>query len=250
MLLIGILFMFNFFIFIDAFEKINDSICFILVVMSIISIMCGAGIVFSKTYEEHLKEQTIKKEENKKIEKYKKTKPIITYILIFINVLIFIVINLSQGNDSVLNYAISKNNFEFYRIFTSMFSHADESHILFNMLVLFMCGRKLEAYIGKIKYLVVYMISGIGSSILLGLVSTVQCVGASGAIFGILGCFLVLSYFNRDILKYTFKYDLLPTIGFSLLQTFLIPNISIPAHVGGLCIGIIMYFILCRKVKI
>lgn len=250
LLTIGITFMICFFMFVDFFEKINDTLCFILVLSSIISIIWGLGIFVFKTPEEHFKEQEIKKSESIKLEKYKNNKPIITIGLIIINIIMFIAINIVQGNDNVLNYAISRNNFEFYKVFTSMFSHVDESHIFFNMLVLFMCGSKLEAYIGKLKYLSIYLISGIGSSILSCLVSTIPCVGASGAIFGILGCSLMLSYFNRDILQYTFKYDLLPNIIISLLETFLIPHISIPAHVGGLLIGIIMYFILCRKIKI
>ena len=72
-------------------------------------------------------------------------------------------------------------------------------------------------------------------------------VGASGAIFGLFGCYLLIAFKNRNAMKYTYKYDLLPTIIINLIVTFAIPNISVIAHVGGLIIGIVCSQILCRK---
>ena len=201
-----------------------------------------------KTPEEHFKEQTIKIEESVKLNKYYKYKSIITYILIGINVLMFILINMVHGNEEVLKYAISKKNFEFYKLFTSMFAHADESHLMFNMLALYICGSKLESLIGSIKYFAVYIISGICSAILICLFSNYPCVGASGAIFGLFGCYLLIAFRNRNVMKYTYKYDLLPTIIINLIITFAIPNISAIAHVGGLIVGIVCSQIFCRKI--
>ena len=155
---------------------------------------------------------------------------------------------MSHGNEEVLKYAISKNEFEFYKLFTSMFAHADETHLLFNMLALYLCGSKLESLVGNIKYFIIYMISGLGSAILIALLSSNPCVGASGAIFGLFGCYLLIAFKNRNVMKFTYRYDLLPTVVINLIVTFAIPNISVIAHVGGLIIGIISGLILCRKV--
>ena len=92
------------------------------------------------------------------------------------------------------------------------------------------------------------MISGLGSAILIALLSINSCVGASGAIFGLFGCYLLIAFKNRNVMKYTYKYDLLPTVVINLIVTFAIPNISVIAHVDGLVIGMICGLILCRKV--
>lgn len=247
MVIVGILYMVCFFLFIDEFEKVNDTLCFILTIISVVCIIWGFGILMIKTSEEHFKEQAIKQEESSKLDKYYKYKPIITYVLIFINVLMFILINMIHENEEVLKYAISKNDFQFYKLFTAMFIHVDELHLMFNMLALYICGSKLESLIGNIKYIIVYMISGLGASILIALLSNIPCVGASGAIFGLFGCYLLIAFKNRNVMKYTYKYDLLPTVIINLIITFAIPNISIIAHVGGLIIGFVCSKILCRK---
>ena len=247
MLIVGIIYMVCFFTFTNEFEKVNDTLCFILTIISVVCIIWGFGLLIFKTPEDQFKEQAIKQEESIKLNKYYKFKPIITYVLIGINVLMFILINMTHGNEEVLKYAISKNNFEFYKLLTSMFAHADESHLIFNMLALYICGSKLESLIGNTKYAIVYMISGLGTAILIALLSNNPCVGASGAIFGLFGCYLLIAFKNRNVMKYTYKYDLLPTIIINLIVTFVIPNISVIAHVGGLLIGIVCSQILCRK---
>jgi len=92
------------------------------------------------------------------------------------------------------------------------------------------------------------MLSGLCSSILIAFMESIPCVGASGAIFGLFGCYLMLAYKNRDIMRYTYKYDLLPTVILDLIISFLMPNISITAHLGGFIIGLILYFVFCRKI--
>lgn len=250
MALIGFAYMVSLFIFTEAFDNMNDTLGMILTMISVSLIVVGLIFLFLKSPEDHFKEEATKKEEDINLSKYYKYKPYVTYVLVGINILAFIIINLIQGEESVLKFAISKDTFAFYRIITSMFTHADETHLLLNMLALLLCGGKLESLIGNLKYLIVYMISGLFSSLLIGLLSPLPCVGASGAIFGLLGCYLLLSYKNRHIMKYTYKYDLLPTVIFNLIVTIIIPNISITAHVGGLVSGIILYFILCRKITL
>lgn len=209
-----------------AFKKINDTLGLILIITSIIFIILGGYLLIIKTSYEQNKEDDMKRQETVYLKGYYKHKPYFTYILIGINVFVYGIINIIQGDKAILNYAISNNNFELYKLFTSMFTHINTTHILSNMFVLYVCGNKIEALIGNIKFIVVYMLSGLGSSVMLALFSESACVGASGAIFGILGCYLLIAFRNRKIMKYTYKKDSLPSIILNLILTFIIPNIS------------------------
>lgn len=250
MLIFGVVYMICSFSFTNFFEQLNDTLCFILTIISVVCIIWWFGILVFKTLEEHFKEQAIKNEDKIKLNKYYKYKPIITYILIAINVLMFVLINMFYGNNEVLRYAISKNSFEFNKLLISMFVHVDAIHLIFNMLAFYICGSKLESLIGNFKYSVVYMLSGLGASILIVLLSNNPCAGASGAIFGLFGCYLLIAFKNKNVMKYTYKYDLLPSIVINLIVTFVMPNISIIAHVGGLIIGIVCSQIMCRNIKV
>ena len=239
MLTFGSIYMISLFLFIEKFEKMNDSLGLIMTIISTIFIIFGSGLLFIKTQEEHFKEQAIKNNEYNKLKKHYKYKPVVTYILIVINILVYLIVNISQGNSEIIKYAISKNDFQIYKLFTSIFTHSSESHIITNMLALYLCGSKLESLIGNIKYLLVYFISGFGSSLLIAIFANYPCVGASGAILGLYGCYLFIAFKNRNIMKYTYKYDLLPTIIIILIGTIIIPKISIIGHFGGLIIGIV-----------
>lgn len=250
MALLGIVYMTLFFIFTDEFEKINDLLCMILTILNAVFIIFGLTLLFLKTQEDIVKEEVIKREENTNLSKYYKYKPYVTYLLLVINVLAFIFINIFNDDELIIKFAISKNDFAFYKIFTAMFTHINESHLFCNMIVLYWCGSKLESLIGNVKYLLIYLLSGVFTSIFIVLFSSSPCVGASGAIFGLFGCYLLLAYRNKTIMKYTFKYDLLPTVIINLIVTFVMPNVSIVAHVGGLLVGMLLYFIFCRKLTL
>jgi membrane associated rhomboid family serine protease len=103
------------------------------------------------------------------------------------------------------------------------------------MLALWWFGSALERRIGSGKFLAIYLVSGLaGSAGALLLDPTTPTVGASGAIFGILGAGLVLEQFHRD---YVFGGSALGLIVINLVFTFAVPNISIGGHVGGLAAG-------------
>ena len=247
LLLIGVLYFIAFFACFDMFEQINDTICFMLTIGSVVLIISGIFLLFIKTPEEHFREEQIKTEEREKLSAYLKYKPYATYVILIANIISFVLINMRLGNQAVLQFAISKNDFEAYRLFTAMFMHANENHIIFNMIALYLCGGRLESLIGSKKYLVIYIVCGLCSSAIVALLSKYPCVGASGAIFGLFGCYLLIAFKNRKIMRYTFWYDLLPTTIINLIVTFVVPNISALAHIGGLVVGMIMYLLLCRN---
>lgn len=249
MLLIGIAYMAMFFM-TDEFDNIiSDSICFVMTMISVVFIVLGIlGLVF-KTSEEHFEDEREKNTEAVRIQKYYRCKPYVTYVLIAINVLVFIMVKSSEADDIVLTYAVSKIDFKVWKLLTSMFMHVDETHILLNMLALWSV-RNLEELIGNVKYLLCYMLSGIGASLLIALFSDLPCVGASGAILGLFGCYLLITFKNRKQMKYTFWKNLLPTVVIELIITIIMPNVSVIAHFGGLIIGMLCYFLFCRKVTL
>jgi membrane associated rhomboid family serine protease len=123
---------------------------------------------------------------------------------------------------------------EWWRLVTAMFLHYGVLHLGMNMLVLWIIGPPLEEYFGHWRYALVYLVSGLaGSAGALIWSPNALTVGASGAIWGIMGAALVLE--ARRI--YVFGGQAMGLVVFNLLITFLIPGISIGGHIGGLIGG-------------
>ena len=172
---------------------------------------------------------------------FRPKKPIITYALIAINVVVFI---LSVFNDAILPmFAVNRElivNFnQYYRLFTGMFLHAGILHLLFNMYALYIIGMQLESFLGKAKYLIVYLLSGIGASMLSIFFSNSFSVGASGAIFGLMGALLYFGYHYRVYLDSVVKSQIIPLIVLNLILGFTLSGIDNWAHIGGLVSGIL-----------
>jgi membrane associated rhomboid family serine protease len=124
---------------------------------------------------------------------------------------------------------------DWWRLMTSAFLHYGPFHILLNMLALWWFGSALERRIGSGRFLAIYLVSGLaGSAGALMLDPTTPTVGASGAIFGILGAGLVMEQVQRD---YVFGGSALGVIVLNLVFTFSVSNISIGGHIGGLLGG-------------
>lgn len=123
---------------------------------------------------------------------------------------------------------------EYYRLFTSMFLHYGIIHLALNMWVLWQLGRPLEAMFGRIRFLALYLLCGLGGSIAVYLFAdpTGQTAGASGAIFGLFAALIfVLRKMGRSI------GGIVPVLIFNLIITFSVPGISIAGHLGGLVTG-------------
>ena len=168
-------------------------------------------------------------------------KPIVTYALIIINIIIFI---LSMFNDNILQmFAVNRFYIadlgEYYRLFTGMFLHAGVLHILFNMYALYIIGMQLEGFLGRWKFLIVYLLSGLGGSMLSIFFDNGFSVGASGAIFGLMGALLYFGYHYRVYLDSVVKSQIIPLIIINLLIGFTSTGIDNWAHIGGLVGGIL-----------
>jgi membrane associated rhomboid family serine protease len=169
----------------------------------------------------------------------------VTYTLIAINILIFL-IGASQGagfnNPGGPLYAKlwldapQLHGGGWWRLMTTMFLHASVLHIGFNMFALWVIGRPVEQYLGTVRYLGLYLVSGLAGSAGALLQTPGVTVGASGAIFGILGAMLILEWQITGRLAGT----ALTLIVINLAFSFAIPGISWGGHVGGLIGGILV----------
>ncbi|MEM3578959.1 MAG: rhomboid family intramembrane serine protease [Candidatus Bathyarchaeia archaeon] len=138
-----------------------------------------------------------------------KTRPVATLALIIANIAVYAVSSYQNFLTEVSDYWVSAGGFvpsliampaQLYRIFSSMFLHADFFHILFNMYFLYLFGRAVEEALGKWRFLALYLVSGVAASIFhtafsfLGGASAyvIPAIGASGAISGVLGAYLIL----------------------------------------------------------
>ena len=167
-------------------------------------------------------------------------KPIVTSILVFINIIVFILCQFNILNE--LDFAVNRDliiNGQFYRLFTGMFLHANIIHILFNMYALYVIGMQLESFLGKGKYLAVYLLSGLAGNMLSIFFDNGFSVGASGAIFGLLGSLLYFGFHYRVYLDSVIKSQIIPLIVINLLIGFMSTGIDNWAHIGGLIGGIL-----------
>lgn len=201
-------------------------------------------------------EQIIKKTEDVNIKTQKKNKefedifkqknPIITNIIVMTCILYFVFILFNTNGhltaNNLLKYGANYQPYiqmgEWYRLFSCMFIHASILHLLLNMYVLKIVGTQVETYLGKIKYVTVFIISGLIGSLFSAIFTKSVSVGASGAIFGIFGSLLYFAYHYRLVLGNSLKYEILPIIIFNLLIGLFIPGVDIYAHLGGLIGGI------------
>lgn len=170
--------------------------------------------------------------------------PILTYTLIGINVLMF-VLQMTSGNLerelTLWSPGIALHD-QYYRLVTSMFLHYGAMHLLFNMWALYVVGPPLEAWLGRLRFSALYALSGLGGSMLVYLLSPLQTAtaGASGAIFGLFGAiFIVARRLKLDVRAIG------AVVVINLVFTFVGPllgagAISWQGHIGGLVTGAVI----------
>ncbi len=192
----------------------------------------------------------------------RKRNPYLTPInltLIVINAVIFIVLEyLGNTEDAEFMFrhgalfppSITESH-EYYRFFTSVFIHFGWSHIGNNMVMLFFLGSYLEDALGKIKYLCLYLTTGISSSVISFLVMMYHrdyavSGGASGAIFGVIGALLYIVIRNHGKFEGLTTQRFVLMIALSLYYGYHSSGVDNAAHVGGLVTGFIFAIFLYR----
>ena len=184
----------------------------------------------------------------------------VTIILVAINVMVFIVLTfMGQTEDGrfmlgkgamYVPYVLEQG--EYYRLVTSMFLHFGIQHLGNNMILLLLVGAQLEEEIGAIKYLIIYIVAGLGGNIIsmLGDISSGNYAisgGASGAIFGVIGAMFWVVLRNNGRIGTLTKNGMIFMIGISLYFGFTSSGVDNLAHIGGLVTGLIMSILLYRK---
>ena len=180
--------------------------------------------------------------------------------LIVINVLVFFLLSLRGDTESgyfMLQYGamyepLVTDGHEYYRLITSLFLHFGIQHLLNNMVMLGALGYQLENEIGRIKFLLIYFISGIGGNLcsLYWNVShgeQVISAGASGAIFGLMGALLYIVAVNRGRLGRLSGRGMLIMVALSLYFGLTSSGVDNSAHIGGLICGILITVLLYRR---
>ena len=195
----------------------------------------------------------------------RRTSPMVTYVLIALNVLFFLV-ELNGGDAFIQHWAFVPRRFlanpgsDLPTLFTSMFMHGGWLHLLGNMLYLWIFGDNVEDRFGHVKFIVFYLLSGIGATfaqLAFSSGSNVPNLGASGAIAGVLGAYIVL--FPRGRVNVLMGRGVIPmpalvVIGFWIVLQFIsgvgsISNsaetggVAYMAHIGGFIAGVVLTFL-------
>lgn len=185
---------------------------------------------------------------------------VINPILIIINCIAFVILhytNFLGGTESMMGkgalswiYVIEFE--EYHRIFTSMFMHSGWRHLINNMLVLLFVGANLERAIGRVRYLIIYILSGVIAgitSISYNMIKfqNVHSIGASGAVLGVVGAMIAILIVNKGKLEDLSGRRLVLFAAFSLYGGISNAGIDQAAHVGGFIGGLILAFIIYRK---
>jgi membrane associated rhomboid family serine protease len=201
--------------------------------------------------------------------------PFVTYVLIVLNVLVFFfMFSLSENmleefinSYSVISALVIKRK-GLLGLFTALFLHGSLGHLLGNMLFLNIFGHNLEDKLGHLKYLVFYFLCGLGASFLQILVdpnSQIPMLGASGAIAGVMGGYLLLFPQHKIDVLYSFGFFVRRTsvpaylmLFYWILAQFIygvgslgmaeLVGVAYFAHIGGFLVGILMVSLLRKRV--
>lgn len=180
-------------------------------------------------------------------------------LLIALNVLFFLYLEITGSSENAyfmytkgaMSVPAVLEDGEYYRLLTAMFMHFGIRHIMNNMLVLFVLGDNLERALGHVKYLIFYLLCGIGSNWVSMMAHSTDTMtvsaGASGAIFGVVGGLLYVVTANKGRLEDLSTRQLVIMIFFSLYLGYTSAGVDNTAHLSGLVIGIVLAIILYHR---
>ncbi|MGE0003655.1 MAG: rhomboid family intramembrane serine protease [Candidatus Izemoplasmatales bacterium] len=177
----------------------------------------------------------------------------ITFGLICANLIMLIATIVTGGFDTMnlvglggLVPAYVTQNHEYYRMIATIFLHGGIFHFLMNMFALYVLGTALEQGLGTWRYLLIYFVAGIGSSLAVVLFSDAYTlsIGASGAIYGVMGALLYITFARREWFTPRSVQSIRSMMLLNIAITFLVPMISIAGHLGGLFFGVVITILL------
>lgn len=178
----------------------------------------------------------------------------ITYSLIFILILVHMIINMSNVFDKssfIYNYGISPNllkDKQFYRLITFLFLHSGITHLLSNILSLYIFGTRIEKYLGKLAFCLIFLIGGFFSGIFSVIFTKSYSIGASGAIFALESATLYFSIKEKIKLDGLDYYTIAIFSIIGILASFTDSSIDNAGHIGGFIMGIIICYIYYKTI--
>lgn len=178
--------------------------------------------------------------------------PIVTFIL-FIHVLLWLIIFIVPSGDLLLflgigsNYDVYKG--EYWRLLTPIFLHSGFGHMLFNSFSLILFGPALEKMLGKITFIITYLLSGVLANIGTYFVAPINYyhLGSSSAIFGLFGVYLYMAIYRKDLIDRMNSQIIISILVIGMVMTFFRADINIYAHIFGLISGAALAPIVLRK---
>lgn len=184
----------------------------------------------------------------------------VTLILVIINVVIFIIMEMAGDTTNVYYMyehgamympAIIRDG-EYYRLFTAMFLHFGVEHLAGNMMALIFIGDNVEKALGKVKYVLLYILTGIFasmSSVFVNVLTDCYAVaaGASGAVFGVIGALVHIKWVDKGRFGGFDRRRLIFAVVYMLFTGFTSSGVDNAAHVGGLAAGLILGIIFCNS---
>ena len=181
----------------------------------------------------------------------------VTALFILLNILIFLAVDFTGGSENTVHMIecgaayppLILENGEIYRLFTCMFLHFGISHLANNMLVLFVLGQRLEPVVGKIKFIIIYLLGGLGGNVI-SLLADVKkneyavSAGASGAVFAVMGAMIYVVIWSHGQIQDISTRQILIMAAFSLYFGFTSTGVDNAAHVGGMIMGFLLAVLL------
>jgi len=177
------------------------------------------------------------------------------YVILAVNLLVFAVSWLI-GGDVVLNMGAKVNQAivagEFWRLVTPIFLHIGLLHIGFNSYALWIFGPRVEQPYGRGRFLLIYFLSGVSASAFSFLLSPNPSVGASGAIFGLIGVTgaYLYRYRNQLVAGKSQLANILSVVAYNLFFGFVVPGVDNWAHLGGLLAGLALGWFMAPRYQI
>ena len=176
-------------------------------------------------------------------------KPTVTYVLIGINLLMYILmtvigyINDWGQNLQLILFGAKVNELidvgQVWRLLTCVFLHVGIAHLICNCYAIYVYGPVVERLFGKARFLTIYIVGGIMGSLMSYAFSDAASAGASGAIFGLIGCMFYFREKYPDIFRRIFGRSLFIILGLNLLFGFIQPGIDNFGHIGGFIGGFV-----------
>lgn len=140
---------------------------------------------------------------------------------------------------------------EYWRLFTPIFLHADLSHVIFNTFALILFGPALERMIGSVKFIFVYLLTGVIGNVgtfIIDMHSHIPHLGASGAIYGLFGIYIYMVFFRKDLINRPDSQLIKTIFVLGIVVSIIMPNVNVAAHLFGFLGGFIIGPFFLRRI--